>query len=305
MPSATAMGGLSFAIQIVMRMISCLPGSAQWRLRTGRCGRRRPCGGRRRRRHIWRAARARGIPWRAPPAPVRRTRRAPAAPGWSMRRAASTSARSISSRARADPALAIQEARVPVPAPAAVRMQPQILLQPLVRARPRPVRQIGGDRVGGLRDRAEALLRMRAHEALDLCDASTVDARRDIDQHQRREQRMVRRPLRAAFGEQRTRCRRARRRPPPAARRSRSASVSASTRASAAKSGKLIGAVRHPFGIAVAALIDRIGDPAHARDQVAGLAPGVAGLAAAMQQQHRRRPPRRRRRRRACCRPRR
>ena len=42
----------------------------------------------------------------------------------------------------------------------------------------------------------------------------------------------------------------------------RSASVSASTRASAAKSAKAVGAVRDPFGIAVAALIDRIGDAA-------------------------------------------
>ena len=60
------------------------------------------------------------------------------------------------SRPGADPAAAFEESRVPVPAPAAVGMQPQVLLQPLVRARPRPVRQIGGDRVGGLRDRAEA-----------------------------------------------------------------------------------------------------------------------------------------------------
>ena len=50
----------------------------------------------------------------------------------------------------------------------------------------------------------------------------------------------------------------------------------------------LIGAVRDPFGIAVAALIDRIGDAAQPRDQIAGLLPGMAGLAAAMQQQHRR-----------------
>ena len=50
----------------------------------------------------------------------------------------------------------------------------------------------------------------------------------------------------------------------------------------------LIGAVGDPFGIAVAALIDRVGDAAHARDQIAGFLPGVAGLAAAVQQQHRR-----------------
>ena len=68
----------------------------------------------------------------------------------------------------------------------------------------------------------------------------------------------------------------------------RSARVSASTRASAAKSRVLIGAVGDPFGIAVAALIDGVGDAAHARDQIAGFLPGVAGLAAAVQQQHRR-----------------
>jgi hypothetical protein len=50
----------------------------------------------------------------------------------------------------------------------------------------------------------------------------------------------------------------------------------------------LISTVLDPFGIAVAALIDRVGHPPHPRDLFAGLLPGVPGLAAAVQQQHRR-----------------
>ena len=47
------------------------------------------------------------------------------------------------------------------------------------------MRQIFGDGIGRLLDGPEAFLRMRAHEALHLVDALVVDARGDIDQHQR------------------------------------------------------------------------------------------------------------------------
>src|ERR1019366_8260755 len=46
------------------------------------------------------------------------------------------------------------------------------------------------------------------------------------------------------------------------------------------------GAVRDPFGVSMAPLIERIGPMTFARDFLRGFGPGVAGLAAAMQQQH-------------------
>src|ERR1019366_10187492 len=49
---------------------------------------------------------------------------------------------------------------------------------------------------------------------------------------------------------------------------------------------EFVGAVRHPVGVSMAALIERIGCMALARDLLRGFMPGVAGLAAAMQQQH-------------------
>ena len=52
----------------------------------------------------------------------------------------------------------------------------------------------------------------------------------------------------------------------------------------ACKIGKRIGAVLEPFGIAVAALINRIGGPASPRELSRRPAPGMAGLAATMQQ---------------------
>src|SRR5213595_3601571 len=45
--------------------------------------------------------------------------------------------------------LAPEHRRVPVPAPAAVGMLPQVLLQPLMRTRARAMRQIGRHRIGG------------------------------------------------------------------------------------------------------------------------------------------------------------
>ena len=49
-----------------------------------------------------------------------------------------------------------------------------------------------------------------------------------------------------------------------------------------------VAAVGDPFGIAVTAQVDRIGDAPGAGDALRRGAPGVPGLAAAMQQQHRR-----------------
>ena len=46
-------------------------------------------------------------------------------------------------------------------------------------------------------------------------------------------------------------------------------------------------AVRDPFAVAMAALVERIGHRAGAGEMLGGVAPGVAGLPAAMQQQHR------------------
>jgi hypothetical protein len=51
---------------------------------------------------------------------------------------------------------------------------------------------------------------------------------------------------------------------------------------------EVVGAVVDPFGVAVSALIDRVGGAAEPDDDLRGLAPGVTGLAAAVQQQHRR-----------------
>src|SRR5260221_8331406 len=80
-------------------------------------------------------------------------------------------------------------------------MQAKVLLQTLMGPRFRPVRQVGGNRIGGLRDRTEAFTKLRTHEALDLGNAATVDARRDVDQHQRGKHLMSVR--RTAVGEQR------------------------------------------------------------------------------------------------------
>ena len=48
-----------------------------------------------------------------------------------------------------------------------------------------------------------------------------------------------------------------------------------------------ISAVGDPFRVAVAALVDRVGDHAGARDLDRGPAPGMARLPAAVEQQHR------------------
>ena len=53
------------------------------------------------------------------------------------------------------------------------------------------------------------------------------------------------------------------------------------------KIGERIGAVGDPFAVAVAALIERVGHRARARQLLGGAPPGVARLPAAMQQQHR------------------
>ena len=120
--------------------------------------------------------------------------------------------------ARADPAPALEEARVPVPAPAAVGMQPQVLLQPLVRARPRPVRQIGGDRVGGLGDRAEAFLACARMKPCTLATPSR-STRGVMSTSTSAENTGRRRAAAARLPPAARRCRRAKRRPPPAARR--------------------------------------------------------------------------------------
>ncbi len=50
--------------------------------------------------------------------------------------------------------------------------------------------------------------------------------------------------------------------------------------------GRRIGTIVDPGGIAMTALVQRIGDPARGGELLGGRAPGMAGLAAAMEQQH-------------------
>ena len=52
--------------------------------------------------------------------------------------------------------------------------------------------------------------------------------------------------------------------------------------------GKRVGAVGNPFAVAMAALVDRVGDAAKLGDHLIGLAPGVAPLPAAVEQEDRR-----------------
>src|SRR5262252_496681 len=82
---------------------------------------------------------------------------------------------------------AIEKAWVPVPPPAAVRMETQVLFQALGGARRLAMGQISGDRGRGLVDRAEAVACVGTHEALDLFDPFHVNAGRDVDEHERRE----------------------------------------------------------------------------------------------------------------------
>ena len=58
---------------------------------------------------------------------------------------------------RSGRARTIEEARIPVPTPAAIGRQAEILLQSLIALRPRPLRKIIGDRLRGLGDRREIL----------------------------------------------------------------------------------------------------------------------------------------------------
>jgi hypothetical protein len=79
----------------------------------------------------------------------------------------------------------VEEARVPVPAPAPVRPAAQVLGQSRQVARTRPVGQVGGDGVGRLVGRGEAVFGMGAHEGEHAIDAFGFHARRHVDEHQR------------------------------------------------------------------------------------------------------------------------
>ena len=74
------------------------------------------------------------------------------------------------------------EGRVPVPVPAAVALA-QVLLQSLRAARPGPVRQIRGDGVSGLVQRAEPV-QAAEHEIADARAAVLLEPRDDVDEHQ-------------------------------------------------------------------------------------------------------------------------
>ena len=87
--------------------------------------------------------------------------------------------------------LALHEARVPVPHPAAVLALAHVLLEPREIGRAGPVRVVRGDRVGDLVERPEAVLEVLAHERADAHGAVLLDLRRHVDEHQPARDRLV------------------------------------------------------------------------------------------------------------------
>ena len=183
--------------------------------------------------------------------------------------------------------LALQDARVRMPAPAAVRVQPQVLAQAVMRARTLAVRQIFGDGVGGLCDRREPFGRARAHEVLDFCDALPIDPRRDVDQHDRCEQRPLPGALCIALGQQGGHA---------AERGADGDRPLAGSLTQRTRDGrcivrevrKAVVPVRDPFTVAMTALIDRVSQRTGAREMFGGAPPGMTRLSAAVQKHHRR-----------------
>src|ERR1035438_3554909 len=165
-----------------------------------------------------------------------------------------------------------------MPTPAAVWRQAEILLQPFIALRPRPLWKIFGDRLRGLGDRLQPFPGICAHEAENLCNAGQVHARGDVDKHQCGEDIGALVAFGLAFSEQRSN----------AAERSTNR-YWLCTRAAGGVGGgglrvrgiirELVGAARHPVGISMTTLIERIGCMAFARDLLRGFVPGAAGLA--------------------------
>src|SRR4051794_35707264 len=90
-----------------------------------------------------------------------------------------------------------------MPAPASIRLKPQVLLEAFMRPGPLAMRQVGGDRIGGFPDSGKTLGGALAHEALNFGNALAVHARRDIDEHDRGEYGTLAGTFRAALREQR------------------------------------------------------------------------------------------------------
>ncbi len=129
-------------------------------------------------------------------------------------------------------------------------------------------------------DRAKAVARVGAHEALNLGDAFHVDTRRDVDQYERREgcaltcrQQGRNAAERCSDYDGQPMC--------PLGERARERGGVGS------KIVEPVGAIRNPFGSAVTTLVDRISHHPGLGDAIGRCAPSIAGLAAAMEQQHR------------------
>jgi len=121
---------------------------------------------------------------------------------------------------------------------------------------------------------------------LNLCDAIAIDARRDVDQHDRGKHLPPALALRGALGEQRR----------DAAERSpdRDRPFAGPLHQRGGNRGRIRGEVREcimpvrdPLAVAMTALIERVGGRARAPEMLGGAAPRMARLPAAMQQQHR------------------
>src|SRR5207253_354679 len=82
-------------------------------------------------------------------------------------------------------------------------MQAQVLLQPIERARTLAMRQVGRNRVGSFLDRRKTRDGALTHEALHLGNAALIDARRNVYEDDRREDRPPAGALGCAVREQR------------------------------------------------------------------------------------------------------
>ncbi len=182
----------------------------------------------------------------------------------------------------------LHETRVPMPAPAAIRPSRRFFLSPSV--------LFGRGRCGRYSATASAAssmvakpsCRMRAHEALHLGNALVIDARRDIDQNQRRQHMLAAVAEGSRLLPALTRHRPAMRRSQPACSPCWRVQFGSDGLHVARKIAERIGPVRYPFGIAMTTLIDRVGSPAPPREFSRRRPPCVARLAAAMQQHYRR-----------------
>ena len=182
-----------------------------------------------------------------------------------------------------------RNARVPVPVVAAVVAEAHVLGQPVELAGPRPVRLVGGDGVGHLVERGEAVGAL-AHERPDLVGPGDLQPRRDVDEHERGGVDVV-----LADGDE------------ARAAAHRRADEHRARRAELLEHGDevldlgvlRVVAVGGPVRVAVAAGIEGDGAVAGLGQRLAGALPRVAGLAAAVLQHddagRRGRPMRRRR----------